>query len=195
MAKSPESFTISIKYGLDLISVEVDPSWTVKDLNQYIWNECGVPVDKQKLIHKAAIFNDPDATLESLKVKAKTKLMLVGAAVITDENQKKILEEVSEKFKQLNSQYTELKERIDEGIEKGFLPKSHQSSASVGHLKSVRSLCEQGMGLIDRLDKMQVSPKDKVFKEEKKSIVAKIAAFLDRVGESISKLDPQTQTS
>ena len=187
MAKS-NTFPITVHYGREHHKMEIGLDWKVKDLSQYFWNTFSIPVDKQKIINQGKVLSDPDASVDSLKLKSKAKLMLLGDPVVINEHHKRLLDDVADKITQLDSQVTELESRISEGVVKGFLPKSIQPSANLEYLQSIRGMCGQCMDMLESLDCIQVSPKDSAFREKRKSLIAQTNKLLNNMDHSMSQL-------
>ena len=189
MAKS-NTFPINVQYGRENHKISIELDWRVKDLSQYFWDTFCIPVDKKKIIHQGKILSDPDAPVSSLKLKAKSKLMLLGDPVVISEDDQRVLQEISEKVTELSSEVSEIHSRISEGVVKGFLPKPIQPAANVGHLKSLRVVNGQCMKMLDSLDSILASPKDTAFKEKRKSLISRIYSLLDDIDSSSSLLEP-----
>ena len=189
MAKS-NTIPIDVQYGREHHKIDIELDWTVKDLSQYLWDTFCIPIDKQKLIHQGKILSDPEAPINSLKLKAKSKLMLLGEPVVISEGHQRLLQDTAGKVTELSAQVTEIQSRISEGVVKGFLPKPIQPSAKVEYLKSLRVVSGQCMEMLESLDCIQASPKDSAFKEKRKSLITRINALLDNIDISSSKLEP-----
>ena len=182
------ALTVSIQHGIDTHKVELGEDWKVKDLRQHIWTSFSIPVDRQKIIYKGKILSDPEATIQSLNFNSKSKLMLIGGAVVLSGEHEKLLLEVGDMLKYQRSMFADLHVLVNKALVDGFLPQSLHSSAKLDYMKSIRVMNGQCMNMLESLDSIQVSPQDTAFREKKKSLITGINKFLDELDTCTAQL-------
>ena len=186
------SLSINIQHDMDTHKVELGEDWKVKDLRQHIWTSFSIPVDRQKIIYKGKLLSDPETTIQSFNFNSKSKLLLIGGAVVLSGEHEKLLLDVGDKLRHQRSMFSELQVHVNKALVDGFLPQSLHSSAKVDYIKSIRVMNGQCMNMIESLDSIQVSPQDTAFKDKKKSLITGINKFLDELDTCTTQLNDLT---